>query len=151
MMSKKPVKKKIIKAMVKAYDKRRLRNSGDLPVIIPGEKREDTKSIWVPKETLDKLFKDNPTANGLRMYLGVAGNYREGNDVYDSAENHLGQTTLVFVTTHSKINPPTMATSIDLLDDTYSPAFDGDLGGSGLNDNDICPPPPIGTSCTSLD
>ncbi|TKB98547.1 hypothetical protein [Pedobacter cryophilus] len=149
-MSKKPVKKKIIKAMVDAYDKRRLRNSQDLPIIIPGEKREDTKSIWVPKETLDKLFADNPTANGLRMYLGVAGNYKVDNDTYTSAENHLGQTTLIFVTTHSSVSPPTMASSVDLLNNDDISISDDDLGGSGLNDQETCPPPPIGSSCTEF-
>jgi hypothetical protein len=149
-MSKKPVKKKIIKAMVDAYDKRRLRNSQDLPIIIPGEKREDTKSIWVPKETLDKLFADNPTANGLRMYLGVAGNYKVDNDIYTSAENHLGQTTLIFVTTYSNVSPPTMATSVDLLNNDDIPIIDDDLGGSGLNDQETCPPAPDGSKCTEF-
>lgn len=146
-MIKKPVKKKIIKAMIEAYDKRRLRNGQDLPIIIPGEKREDTTSIWLSKDTLDTLFKDNPTANGLRIYLGVAGNYKVDNDSYNSTENHLGQTTLIFVTTHSKENPPTMGSSVDLLDDTYIPKFDDDLGNSGLNDSDLCPPPPASGSC----
>lgn len=150
-MSKKPVKKKIIKAMVKAYDKRRLRNGQDLPVLIPGEKREDTKSIWMPKEAIEKLFKDNPTSNGLRMYLGVAGNYKVDHDSYNSTENHLGQTTLIFVTTYSKENPPTMGTSVDLLDDAYIASFEDDLGNSGLNDSDLCPPPPAGTTCSELD
>jgi hypothetical protein len=146
-MTKKPVKKKIIKAMIEAYDKRRLRNGQDLPIIISGEKREDTKSIWLPKETLDKLYKDNPTANGLRIYLGVAGNYKVDNDSYNSAENHLGQTTLIFVTTYSKENPPTMGTSVDLLADTYLSSFGDDFGNSGLNDSDLCPPPPANGSC----
>ena len=98
----------------------RMRNSEYLPELKPGQKREDTQSIWLSTEILQKILSDNPTANGLRIYLGIADNYNVDGYQFHCRPEYIKQTTIIFVATNSPENPPTMQSSNNLLNSAKS-------------------------------
>ena len=148
----KPIKKEIAMAMI---DKYRLRRSEITDT--HGKPKDDTNSVWVSKEYMLDFFENrNPSATGLRIYLGAIGNFSHLR--YDETNNShvkkcLNQTNLIFVATEvPNGDKPTMANSINMIvnkkmlnqeeinlnDDTIS--FFGDERMAD-DEHEICPPP----------
>lgn len=134
------VKKSQIKLLVANYYDKMLKKKGTLTRKL--DKAKDAKSVWFPKESIDKLFEDNGNDSsnnkeyGLRIYFGVHEKGiledGQGNDV---PSMYFNQQTVVLVTTRNQNNVEDQ----DLLTETNFVHIAG-YTGNGLDNGKLCPP-----------
>jgi hypothetical protein len=145
---KKVIGKNIADKMTKAYKKKYNKVDDG-----KGGKKDDTLSVWISKDNILQFFEgNNSAADGLRIYFGVAGNYKHSGETDVNCDpKYINQTNLVFVPTLStETGAPTMTNSVNYIDkNNHATSLSSGLG--DIEDEfDMCPPETASHKCPEI-